>query len=240
MYVEMQSYLRQLSKQMGEVQSQQTNMMNSLWYLEYLCQPIPQRGLNDPSSAYSTVLARNFMSPGPSVPMQSTPTPHRQPLAVIQSTPARTMYAETSGIRTPVPDSNDVTTNTTVVSPVNENIPVVSPANEKVCDLPAIDNSKLSPPDEVIAKYPNLLVKGKLSRLAVRLAQESFFGRDVMKCCTVKGNGDYHALPAKELVDLKKFMINLCVPRYFTNNASFEITWKACIESIGQSCKGLR
>lgn len=230
MYVEMQSYLHQLSKQMGEVQSQQTNIMNSLWHLEYLFQLIPQRGLNDPSSAYSTVLARNFMSPGPSVPMQSTPTPHCQPLAVIQSTPARTMSAETSGIRTPVPDSNDVSTNMTVVSP----------ANEKVCDLPAIDNSKLLPPDEVTAKYPNLLIKGKLSRLAVRLAQESFFGRDVMKCCTVKGNGDYHALPAKELVDLKKFMINLCVSRYFTSNTAFEITWKACIESIGQSCKGLR
>ena len=237
----MQSHLLQLSKQVGEVQSQQTNIMNSLWYLEHLFQPIPLRGLNDLSPANS-VLPGNFVSPSPSVPMQSTPTP-RQPLAAIQSTPsAMTMSTETSGIRTeiPVANTNDVNTNMAVVSPDNENMPVVRPTNENVCNLPAIDISKLLLPDEVTAKYPKLLVKGKLSRLAVRLAQESFFGKDVMRCCTVKGNGDYHALPAGELVKLKNFMISLCVPRYFTSNASFEITWKTCIESIGQSCKGLR
>ena len=40
------------------------------------------------------------------------------------------MSAETSGV---IADTNDVITN----------MAVVSPANEKVCDLPAIDSSKL-------------------------------------------------------------------------------------------------
>ena len=89
-------------------------------------------------------------------------------------------------------------------------------------------------------KYPKLVDKMKLTRLAVRLAQEAYFGKEIMALCTVKGNGDFHALPKETLLQLKSFLITLSVPRFFTDRISFESTWKSCIESIGQSCKGLR
>jgi len=120
-------------------------------------------------------------------------------------------------------------------SPLN-----INTSHGKACALPPIDESKLISSDEVLLKYPKLVDEKKWTRLSVRLAQESFFGRKVMKCCTVMGTGDYHALPAKELKALKEAMIRVCVPRFIENRIKFETTWKACIESIGQSCKGLR
>ena len=106
--------------------------------------------------------------------------------------------------------------------------------------LPPIDRSKLIPADSVVEKYPRLVDKRKLTRLAIRLAQESFFGKEIMAMCTVRGNGDFHALPKEALSQLKSFMISVAVPRFFTDRFAFEPTWKSCIESIGQSCKGLR
>lgn len=107
-------------------------------------------------------------------------------------------------------------------------------------DLPSIDRSKLISPELVVEKYIKLVDKKKLTRLAVRLAQESFFGKEIMALCTVRGNGDFHALPKEALSQLKSFMIGVSVPRLFPDRISFEPIWKACIESIGQSCKGLR
>ena len=60
-----------------------------------------------------------------------------------------------------------------------------------------------------------------------------------MKCCTVMGTEDQHILSAKELKALKEALIRVCVPRFFENRIKFETTWKTCIESIGQSRKGL-
>jgi len=110
----------------------------------------------------------------------------------------------------------------------------------KVCQFVPINNDKLISPEEVIANYPKLHEKGKLSRLAVKLAQEAYFGKDTMKCCTVMGTGEYHALPSEQLSDLKRSMQKFCIPRFFIDNIKFEPTWKSCVESIGQSCKNLR
>ena len=74
----------------------------------------------------------------------------------------------------------------------------------------------------VVEKYPKLVDKKNLTRVAVRLAQESFFGKEIMTLYTVKGNGDFHALPTEILSQLKSFMINLSVPRFFTDRCSFE------------------
>ena len=100
--------------------------------------------------------------------------------------------------------------------------------------------SQLIPPDQVVAKYPGLLRKDRLSRLAVRLAQESYFGREIMALCTVQGNGDWHALPADRLQQLKTYMVSLCVPRYYPDRYTFETLWKTCTNSLDQSCKHLR
>ena len=87
----------------------------------------------------------------------------------------------------------------------------------------------------MIEKYPKFVYKKKLTRLAVRLAQEAFFGKEIMARCTVGGNGDLHALPKEALSQLKSFLITLSVPRLFTDHMLFESTWKSCLESIGQS-----
>ena len=139
--------------------------------------------------------------------------------------------------------SDAATTSTNSTSATNTTASINSTSNSsngKVCELPPIDKSNLLLPDQVVEKYPKLLKVHKLTRLTVKLAQEGYFGKEVMKCCTVMGTGEYHALPPKELKQLKDHILHLSVPRFFTDRAHFEPTWKACIESIGQSCKGLR
>ena len=42
-----------------------------------------------------------------------------------------------------------------------------------------------------------------MSRLAVKLAQESFFGNDVMGNCTPQGRSDHDSLPKTELLNLE-------------------------------------
>ena len=106
--------------------------------------------------------------------------------------------------------------------------------------LPSIDRSKLLYPENVVEKYPQFLVRSKLPTLAVKLCKESYFGKEIMLKCTVKGTGQYHALPEATMKDLKIFMTDLCVPRHTATKLEFEVTWKACIESIGQACKTLR
>jgi len=120
-----------------------------------------------------------------------------------------------------------------------KNMPNISPV-QVVKDLPPIDKSKLISPELVVENYPKLVDKKKITRLAIRLAQESFFGKEIMALCTVRGNGDFHALSKEALSQLKSFMISVSVPRFFTNCISFESTCKMCIESIRQLCKGLR
>lgn len=80
-------------------------------------------------------------------------------------------------------------------------------------DLPPIDRLKLISPKLVVEKYPKLVEKNKLTRLAVHLARESFFRKEIMALCTVRGNGDFHALPKEALSQLKSFMISVSVPR---------------------------
>ena len=106
--------------------------------------------------------------------------------------------------------------------------------------LPPIDQSRLLTPGQVVDKYPQLITHKRITRFAVRLAQEAYFGRDVMMCCTMKGSGQYHAIPPVELSQLKKFLHGVCVPRLYQSRVEWERTWKDCWDSIGQSCKNLR
>ena len=89
-------------------------------------------------------------------------------------------------------------------------------------------------------KYPKLLAPSKIPTLAVRLSKEAYFGKEIMTRCTVRGTGTYHALPDKELNELKMFLLELCHPRLTGTRVEFENLWKACLESVGQACKGLR
>ena len=106
--------------------------------------------------------------------------------------------------------------------------------------LPPIDHSSLISPQAVVDKYPKMLKESKIPTLSIRLAQQSFFGKEVMSYCTFRGVGSYHALPETEVKKLKEFLKNLTLPSIVSSRPDFEILWKKCIESIGQSCKALR
>ena len=106
--------------------------------------------------------------------------------------------------------------------------------------LPAINRCALLKPEEVVEKYPKLLTPSKIPTLAVRLSKEAYFGKEIMGLCTVRGTGIYHALPEKDLADLKKFLHGQCYPRFTATRMEFENIWRACVESVGQACKSLR
>jgi len=61
-----------------------------------------------------------------------------------------------------------------------------------------------------------------------------------MEKCTVQGVGSHHALPRPELDSLKKYMLDLTLPRFVDTRGAFEILWKDCVIAIGQACKKLR
>lgn len=106
--------------------------------------------------------------------------------------------------------------------------------------LPDINKSALVTPKEVVEKYPKLMVLSKIPTLAVCLSKEAYFGKDIMALCTVRGTGQYHALPSDELWKLNTFLLQLCHPRIIGTHTEFENSWKACVEAVGQACKALR
>jgi len=99
-----------------------------------------------------------------------------------------------------------------------------------------IDRSKLIDPDTVIAKYKQYHKEDKISTLAQKLAEQSYFGDSFLARCTVLGTSRYPALPISVLNDLKR-KIFLLLPEYWLNPEKFEDTWKKCSHAIGQRCK---
>ena len=112
--------------------------------------------------------------------------------------------------------------------------------NKKANPLPQINKESLLKPEDVVEKYSQFLTFSKIPTLAVRLAKESYFGKSIMARCTVRGAGKFHALPEKELKDMKFFLMKICVPRYTSSHTEFEVLWKNCTEAIGQACKSMR
>lgn len=94
-------------------------------------------------------------------------------------------------------------------------------------------------PDVVVEKYAALKSPALMSRMAVKLARESFFGEELMQCCTPQGNSSagLQELPKSVLYDLKLYLARLFPS---LSKADFEGYWKNCITSIGQACKGIR
>ena len=99
-----------------------------------------------------------------------------------------------------------------------------------------IQKEGLSAPNIVVYLNSKLLIRGKASTLAVKLAREAFFGEDVLKKCTVSGERGFPGLPLQELQDLKNFLFK----QFAVTPMEFESVWKSCCTSIGQACKRLR
>ena len=97
-------------------------------------------------------------------------------------------------------------------------------------------SSILVHPDEVVEKNINLKTPSKITKLALKLAKESFFGPETMAQCTVAGMRDLDGLPETELCSLKLYLFQL-FPSF--TKQEFEEIWKSCTNSIGQACKNM-
>ena len=239
--VAIQEQFNFVSSAIEDIHRKHTYVLDRLWHSEYtvkhsspgMC-TTPWFGSNA-EHAVNQPFPLMLTPPSRSVtPISSSPTV--TPVSSMSLSAVTTPMSSLTSAATPMPPLvqtlNDITNS-------EKNMANISPV-QVVKDLPPIDKSKLISPELVVENYPKLLEKKKLTRLAIRLAQESFFGKEIMALCTVKGNGDYHALPKEALSQLKSFMISVSVPRFFTDRITFESTWKMCLESIGQSCKNLR
>ena len=155
------------------------------------------------------------------------------------STPTGTPIATPTG--TPI---TTIAYNTPMVTPTtlgSDGITTKGCPNDKENDpLPPINYKELSMPDDVVNRYSYLCCKSKIKSLAIKLAREAYFGPSIMEKCTIKGIGSHHALPKKELNNMKLYLKNLCVPKIVSTIIEFEVVWKNCLESVGQSCKALR
>ena len=72
-----------------------------------------------------------------------------------------------------------------------------------------INRAELIDPSTVIKKYSNYCSLSRVSTLAQRLANESYFSDDMLEKCTVTGCCDDPALPSKEFNVLKQKIFNL-------------------------------
>ena len=102
-----------------------------------------------------------------------------------------------------------------------------TPQDGASTDLPTVRQSreeKLIPPSEVVAKYPHLRGDCRMGELAVKLAQESFFGKDLMHQSTVLGFQEFPALPEDGVQALKQTILPLLSTWfYFPAQELFEL-----------------
>jgi len=103
-----------------------------------------------------------------------------------------------------------------------------------------INKAQLVNPDIMISKYKHLYQeRDKISNLAQKLAQKSYFGDDVLVRCTVLGTSRYPALPVSVLNDIKAKLFQL-LPEFWMDPEEYEKTWSECSNAIGQRCRRLR
>ena len=194
----------------------------------------PASGVLPPSPAL-------VIPPPPPIALGNTP-PSVMTSAVLPPPPA-------PGIPPPLRYSSSrySSSNAVLYSPLPNNnphssvpcLPIKMKDSNAILPSSSIDKEKLSPAGQVLLHYPKLQTERKLSKLAVKLACESFFGEEIMAKCTVMGFGRYPALPATELSELKQTLFAL-FPKYWSNPVLFESVWKECAEAIGQACKRLQ
>ena len=156
-----------------------------------------------PSSSHFVQHTIN-VAPSPSVSLVCTPIPS----STVCHQP--TVFAGSSD--TSVPQFSLAPTIPAHILPSSSDRSVVCPRlvhKQASKHLPSssIARQKLVPPAEVIAKCPKLLVVNKAPTLVMKLAQESFFGENLMAQSIVMGCREYPGLPSAELCKLKKLFI---------------------------------
>ena len=111
-------------------------------------------------------------------------------------------------------------------------------SNMSTPSRPSVEDTLLSP-DQVIDKYPKLLSLSSIGRLSVRLAYESYFGKQLMAKSTVIGYNDKPPLPRDLVLELKRKLLSLH-PQFRSTPIEFEPYWSKCVGAINHCCAGLR
>ena len=119
--------------------------------------------------------------------------------------------------------------------------PASTPASDEPITPQSLSKENESPDvlitaETVLNKYSKLQGVSKAGALSVKLAREAFFGKSVLKQCTVHGCKSYPALPVEKQLELKELMRS--VLKY--SDCEFEDVWKLCEEAIGHACRTLR
>uniref|UniRef100_A0A1X7UD07 BEN domain-containing protein n=1 Tax=Amphimedon queenslandica TaxID=400682 RepID=A0A1X7UD07_AMPQE len=75
--------------------------------------------------------------------------------------------------------------------------------------------------------------------MAVRLASEAYFGKEVLQKSTVYGQQSNTPLPEDKVRALKKKILSLH-PNYVDTPVEFEPIWTKCVNAINHHASGLR
>ena len=105
--------------------------------------------------------------------------------------------SEHQPVRTFVTCSNDK-------GPTNTIAPSCHPLPDQSSDSDTLSSEmimkdKLAAPQAIVLKYHKLRGDALAGTLAVKLAREAYFGPEIMKLCTVRGNRGFPGLPHAEL-----------------------------------------
>ena len=109
------------------------------------------------------------------------------------------------------------------------------------CNAQSSESLSGTTSDDILKKYPSLRGDAKMGRLAVALARECYFGKEIMKISSVGGKGPgTRPLPSKEMEDIRSAIFSLC-PHYHSNLVEFEnIIWSKCKTAINHACNKYR
>ena len=106
----------------------------------------------------------------------------------------------------------------------------VQPTTPRLSSTPAHAQCQLKSAADVIGANSNLLQSvTKAGRLAVKLARDSYFGRDACEYCVRTAEGQ-----------IEKITARLYKVYRFDNLVEFEPLWQKCLIAIGKACQGLR
>lgn len=186
-----------------------------------------------PTSTPQRVATRRPLSTLMKPSSNSDATSLLQPAATNASSPTCTVTSPSCTV-TLYDQPSHTTTVTTTTASANTDTTTAKENDPPIPIVPLIE------PEMVVEKYPKLVKRSKITTLAVRLAKESYFGKRMMYRCTVRGIGEFEALPQEKLMQLKAFVKALAVPRCVSSKVEFENLWKDCTYSIGQACKTIR
>ena len=118
--------------------------------------------------------------------------------------------------------------------------PVIVKLNNTPLASSLIQRENLRPVRDVLKANEHLVTKlNSPGTLAQLLAREAIFGSEVMGQCTPTGSKRLHALPQKELMDLKIIMFQY-YPQWWMSPEMFKDTWHTCQVAIEQCCGRLR